>query len=45
MLICFWARERTGDEYVQLLEGTGFTNVTVRETGTAWRVIEGQRSD
>jgi hypothetical protein len=45
MLICFGARERTGDEYVQLLEGTGFTNVTVRETGTAWRVIEGQRSD
>ena len=45
MLICFGARERTGDEYVRLLETTGFTNVTVRETGTAWRVIEGQRSD
>jgi C-methyltransferase len=40
MLIGFGARERTGDEYVQLLETTGFTNVTVRETGTAWRVIE-----
>jgi O-methyltransferase domain len=45
MLICFGARERTGDEYVHLLETTGFTNVIVRETGTAWRVIEGQRSD
>jgi hypothetical protein len=45
MLICFGARERTGDEYVHLLETTGFTNVTVRDTGTAWRVIEGQRAD
>jgi hypothetical protein len=34
MLICFGARERTGNDYVHLLETTGFTNVTVRETGT-----------
>jgi hypothetical protein len=45
MLICFGARERTGNDYVHLLETTGFTNVTVHETGTVWRVIEGQRSD
>jgi orsellinic acid C2-O-methyltransferase len=45
MLICFGARERTGNEYVHLLETTGFTNVAVRETATAWRVIEGLRSD
>ena len=42
MLICF--RRASRKRIRPPAPGTGFANVTVLETGTAWRVIEG-RSD
>jgi hypothetical protein len=33
-------KERTGPEWRELLEGTGFTGIEIRQTGTPFSVIQ-----